>query len=120
MRCDQISILSYPYMTTWKNEREVLVAIDIVFSNAGIYPPVMKEVQKGQWVGEVDDGEMIVFEWRNDELLGIIYDGVELRNTFALGNCVGEIHREFVRKKNEIRVETITPDRVFIFGGVEI
>jgi hypothetical protein len=107
-------------MTDWKNEREVLVAIDIVFSNAGIYPPLMKEVQKGQWVGEVDDGEVLVFEWRDGYLLGIIYDGVELRNTFALGNCVGEIHREFLRKKNEIRVESITPDRVFIFGSGEI
>lgn len=104
-------------MTTWKNEREVLVALDIVFSNAGIYPPLMKEVAKGQWSGDVSDGEIIVFEWRNDELQGIIYDDVELKNTYALSNCVGLIHKEFMRKKNEIRFEEIVPDRVFVLNG---
>jgi|ERR1700722_4186586 len=99
---------------TWKNEREVLVAIDIIFSNLGIYPPLMRETVKGQWAGEVDDGEFFLMHWQDGVLAGVVYDDNPFDNLEALRVAAGEIHRQFKHKKE--KPFKVTGDMIFMLG----
>ena len=93
---------------------DVLRALDIMFSNANIYPPLMREIKSGQWVGDVSDEEYVVFEMKNDELVGISYDGHQFTDLSALEEDLEIIHSDFNNKR--YKIEEITQDRIIILN----
>jgi hypothetical protein len=97
---------------------EVLRIIDAIFSNAGIYPPRLQEIEKGKYAGDVDDGEYLYFKW-NDGLVGVSYDNHVFDNLDALEKSVVEIHNEFKNKANNVSAQEdmpIIPDRIIIIS----
>ena len=92
---------------------DVLRSLDAIFSNADIYPPLMREVEPGRWIGDVSDAEYVVVEWRDSEFVGICYDGHQFGTLNALMEDLETIHRQFHNEK-KYRAEEILPDRIIM------